>query len=265
VGIGRVAGRNFLEVNDHLCQILGYAREEIIDHSSRMLYLSQEEFEAVGKDLYEQIRTQGVGTVETRWRRKDGMILPVLINGSSLNPEIPDEGATLTILDLSSRKRAIEQAQASEARYRQLFDTMAEGVVYQNADGEIISANPAAERILGLSVDQINGRTSADPGWRAIGEDGAELPGDRHPSMIALQTGQPVTGAVMGVFNPQLGQTRWIRVSAIPLFEPDENRPGQVYATFNDITEIIESARALARARDELNIIHRDRAGQGTT
>jgi two-component system CheB/CheR fusion protein len=83
--------------------------------------------------------------------------------------------------------------------------------------------------------------------------------------MIALQTGQPVTGAVMGVFNPQLGQTRWIRVSAIPLFEPDENRPGQVYATFNDITEIIESSRALARARDELNIIHRDRAGQGTT
>jgi two-component system CheB/CheR fusion protein len=249
VGIGRVAGRNFLEVNDHLCQILGYAREELVDQSTRLLYLSQEEFELAGKDLYEQIRTQGVGTVETRWRRKDGIILPVLINGSSLNPEIPDEGATLTILDLSSRKRAIEQAQASEKHYRQLFDTMTEGVVYQNAAGEITSVNPAARRILGWSVDQNNGRTSADPDWRALDQNGQELPGDRQPAMIALRTGQPVTGVVMGVFNPQFGQTRWLRVNAMPLFEPGQDRPHQVYTTFSDITEILESVRVLARFR----------------
>ncbi|MDS4030167.1 MAG: PAS domain-containing protein, partial [Candidatus Contendobacter sp.] len=103
VGIARIANRVFLEVNNHLCQMLGYTREELIDHSSRLLYLSEEEFESVGKNLYEQIRTQGVGTVEARWQRKDGTILPILINGSSLNPEIPDEGATLTILDLSNR------------------------------------------------------------------------------------------------------------------------------------------------------------------
>ncbi|MDG4597908.1 MAG: PAS domain S-box protein, partial [Candidatus Contendobacter sp.] len=251
VGIGRIANRVFLEVNDHLCQMLGYAREELVDHSLRLLYLSQEEFESVGKDLHEQIRTQGVGTVETRWRRKDGMILPVLINGSSLNPEIPDEGMTLTILDLSSRARAVERAQISEVGYRQLFDTMAEGVVYQNAAGEITSTNPAARRILGLSVDQINGRTSADPDWRTLDENGAELPGDRHPSMIALRTGQPVAGVVMGVFNPQIAQTRWIRVNAIPLFEPGQDQPHQVYATFSDITEIIESTQAQTRVWGE--------------
>jgi two-component system CheB/CheR fusion protein len=265
VGIGRVVDRKFLEVNERVCQMLGYAREELIGQSARLVYPSDEEFEFVGREKYQQIQARGVGTVETRWRRRDGGIFPVLLSSSPLNPANPNEGSTFTVLDISSRARAVERAQASEARYRQLFDTMAEGVVYQNADGEIISANPAAERILGLSVDQINGRTSADPGWRAIGEDGAELPGDRHPSMIALRTGQPVTGAVMGVFNPQLEQTRWIRVNAIPLFEPDENSPGQVYATFNDITEIIESSRALARARDELNIIRCDRAGQGAT
>ncbi|MDG4550173.1 MAG: PAS domain S-box protein, partial [Candidatus Contendobacter sp.] len=251
VGIGRVANRVFLEVNDHLCQMLGYAREELIDHSSRLLYLSQEEFDSTGKDLYEQIRTQGVGTVETRWRRKDGMILPVLINGSSLNPEMPDEGTTLTILDLSGRARAVERTHLNEASYRQLFDTMAEGVVYQNAAGEITSTNPAARRILGLSVDQINGRTSVDPDWRALDEHGVELPGDRHPAMLALRTGQPVAGVVMGVFNPQIGQTRWIRVNATPLFEPGQDRPHQVYTIFSDITEIIESAWARARVRDE--------------
>jgi two-component system CheB/CheR fusion protein len=100
VGIGRVAGRVFLEVNDHLCQMLGYAREELLGQSTRMLYLSQEDFESAGRDLYDQIRVQGVGTVETRWRRKDGTAFPVLVNGSSLNPELPDEGATFTAFDL---------------------------------------------------------------------------------------------------------------------------------------------------------------------
>ena len=101
VGISRVANRVFLDVDDHLCQMLGYAREELIDQSTRMLYLSQEEFESVGREIYEQIFNQGVGTVETRWRCKAGAILPVLLSGSSLNPESPDEGATITVLDLS--------------------------------------------------------------------------------------------------------------------------------------------------------------------
>jgi len=265
VGIGRVVGRRFMEVNERVCQMLGYTREELVGHNTRIVYPSDQEFEFVGQEKYEQIRVHGVGTVETRWRRKDGGVFPVLLSSSPLSPANPDEGSTFTVLDISSRARAVEQAQASEARYRQLFDTMAEGVVYQNADGEIISANPAACRILGLSNDQIAGRTSADPNWRAIGEDGAELPGDQHPSMIALRTGQPVTSAVMGIFNPQLEQTCWIRVNAIPLFEPDDNSPGQVYATFNDITEVIESTRALARAQDELNIIRCDRTVKSAT
>jgi PAS domain S-box-containing protein len=38
--------------------------------------------------------------------------------------------------------------QASEATYRTLFETVPQGVVYQDATGAITSANPAALRIL---------------------------------------------------------------------------------------------------------------------
>jgi two-component system CheB/CheR fusion protein len=81
------------------------------------------------------------------------------------------------------------------------------------------------------------GRTSVDPRWQAIHEDGAPFPGDQHPAMVALRTGQPVTGVVMGVFNPQRREQRWLRISAIPLFRPGETQPYQVFATFNDFTE----------------------------
>lgn len=236
-GIGRVVNRTFQEVNDQLCQMVGYARNELVGQSARRVYPSEEAFTRVGREKYAQIQQHGVGTVETRWRRKNGEIFPVLLSSSPMNPARPEEGTTFTVLDLSSRQRALEQAQISEERYRQLFETMAEGVVYQDANGVVVSANPAAERILGLTLDQLMGRTSVDPRWQAIHEDGAPFPGDQHPAMVALRTGQPVTGVVMGVFNPQRGQRRWLRISAIPLFHPGETQPYQVFATFNDFTE----------------------------
>lgn len=236
-GIGRVVNRTFQEVNDQLCQMVGYTRNELVGQSARLVYPSEEVFTRVGREKYAQIQQHGVGTVETQWRRKNGEIFPVLLSSSPMNPDRIEEGTTFTVLDLSSRQQALEQAQVSEERYRQLFETMAEGVVYQDAKGGVLSANPAAERILGLTLDQLTGRTSVDPRWQAIHEDGTPFPGDQHPAMAALRTGQPVTGVVMGVFNPQRGHRRWLRISAIPLFHPGETQPYQVFATFNDFTE----------------------------
>lgn len=67
--------------------------------------------------------------------------------------------------------------------------------------GNIIAANPSAERILDLTVDQMMGRSSVDPRWKSIHEDGSDYPGETHPSMVALQTGKAVTGAIMGRFR----------------------------------------------------------------
>ncbi|HRX69876.1 MAG: PAS domain S-box protein [Gammaproteobacteria bacterium] len=252
IGIGRVVDRIFVEVNDQMCRMMGYAREELVGQNSRLLYPSNEEFESVGHGKHTQIREHGVNAVETEWRRKDGGLLPVLLSSSLVNPGNPDAGTTFTVLDLSSRKRAAEQVRISEERYQQLFNTIAEGVVYQNLEGEIISANPAAVNILGLTVDEMNGRTSADPRWQAIREDGSKFPSDQHPSMMALRTGQAVTGVLMGIFNPQRNPPRWLRVSAIPLFKTCEKKPFQVYTTFNDITEMVDAIHELARVRGQL-------------
>lgn len=127
--------------------------------------------------------------------------------------------------------------QEGESKYGTLFDGMTQGVVCQNRDGEIISANPAAQRILGLSLDQMQGRTSIDPEWKAIHEDGSDFPGETHPAMVVLKTGQPVYDVIMGVYQPQTGKHSWISVDGIPQFEAGATNPHLVYTVFTDITQ----------------------------
>ena len=107
-------------------------------------------------------------------------------------------------------------ATVSNETFSSLCETMDQGVVYQDAAGVIVRANPAAERILGLTCDQIMGRSSLDPRWKLIREDGSNLPGDEHPSMIALRTGRLVAKSIMGVYHPASNELRWILVSSVP-------------------------------------------------
>ena len=51
---------------------------------------------------------------------------------------------------------------------------MAQGALYRDAKGKIISANPAAERMLGLTLKQMQGMETIDHPWRAIHEDGSD-------------------------------------------------------------------------------------------
>ncbi len=118
-----------------------------------------------------------------------------------------------------------------------LLDSLPFGIVYQDSQGQIISANPAAEKILGLSRDQMFGVTSLDPRWRTIHEDGSPFPGSDHPSMVSLRTGKSLMGIVMGVFNPMRHELSWIKVSAIPITDDSNNSVVGVYSIFEDISE----------------------------
>ncbi|MDT8300810.1 MAG: PAS domain S-box protein [Sedimentisphaerales bacterium] len=148
-------------------------------------------------------------------------------------------------LALEQRNHAVEILLESEEKHRTLFETMSQGVVYQDACGQIISANPAAERILGLTLDEMKGRTSADPLWRSIHEDCSDFPGEKHPSMISLKTGNPEKGVLMGILNPNDEQYHWININSVPLFRKGEKKPYKVYTTFEDITERKEAEESL--------------------
>ncbi|MGE5182341.1 MAG: ATP-binding protein [Acidobacteriota bacterium] len=125
--------------------------------------------------------------------------------------------------------------------YRSVIAAMTEGVVVQDAAGTILACNAAAEAILGLTRDQMSGRTSLDPRWRAIHEDGSAFPGDTHPAMVTLRTGEACRDVVMGVHKAD-GSVTWIAINTQPIAAEDPTAP-HVVCTFSDITSY---KRALA-------------------
>jgi PAS domain S-box-containing protein len=128
---------------------------------------------------------------------------------------------------------------------------MLNGVVIHNEVGEIIQYNQAALNILGLSEDQLMGRTSFDPMWRTVNLDLSPATPDTHPSTIASQQRVIVRDRIMGVYVPN-GSLTWMNITAVPLFKEKSKEIDQVVVTFNDITELIVRTEELGRLKDEM-------------
>ena len=181
-------------------------------------------------------QTESTTRGEVLFVRADGTRLPVEVTSALVTD---DQGRAMTVLiarDLSPHVQARAQRAASEAKFHSVVKAMAEGVVFQDAEGRIVETNPAALRIEGRDSGQMLGHTSSDPGWGAVREDGSDFPGDQHPAMVTLRTGEPQSNVVMGIRRPS-GERRWISINSEPLFGPEGRTPSGVVTTFHDITE----------------------------
>ncbi len=131
-----------------------------------------------------------------------------------------------------------EVEQTASGRLTTIFETVSEGIVFILPGGEILECNRAAERILGLSADQIRGRVAIDPSWGNIQRDGTPLAGIDTPAMYTLRTGESLRDFVHGVQLPD-GSRRWISVSTEPIVDA-AGAVTSVVASFGDVTALLE-------------------------
>lgn len=155
-GIGMVVNNVMIQANDRLCTMTRYSLNELIGQNTRILYLSDDEYEFVGEYSYAQISQRGTGTIETRWQQKGGGIIDVLLSSTPLNANDLSEGVTFTALDITQRKQI-------EKQLAQIFNMSLDMLCIADIKtATFIKVNPAFQEILGYPQQELLGRSFID-------------------------------------------------------------------------------------------------------
>jgi len=160
VGIGVVSGRIIRTVNDQLCAITGYTSEELTGRSARFLYPAQEDYDHTGSESRARIIRSGSGEVRTRWQKKDGTIIDVLLSSTPVDPSDLSRGITFTALDITEQKRAETVLRESENKFATVFRSSPVSLTLVSAlDGTFVDVNNVFLRSTGYSRDEVIGKT----------------------------------------------------------------------------------------------------------
>lgn len=157
VGIGLVIDRVFKWTNEKLCELTGYSEEELKGQSARMVYPNDEAYEFVGKEKYEQIKKYGTGTVATKWRKKDGSVIDVLLSSTPLDLQDLSVGVTFTVLDITKVKKYQSDLKKARDEWERSFNAIQDLVTIQNKDRRIIRVNDATCQFFNKRQDEIIG------------------------------------------------------------------------------------------------------------
>lgn len=138
-------------------------------------------------------------------------------------------------------QRSSADARSSEQRFRTLLETMQEGVLQVDGDGQICLVNSRMSRITGFTADELLGRSADEvlipPGVR-----------DKLPGQILLGSG---TGSEEHTIPLETrdGEMLWIRLTAAPIRHGHDDRTGSL-AVIQDVTRQVNAEESL-RYREE--------------
>ncbi len=156
---------------------------------------------------------------------------------------------------MEDKKKVEDFLIEEEKKYRLLFETMNQGIIYYSPKAEIISVNPAAERILGYDAERLYKVKLADVKWKTITENGDIFPVEHHPAVLAYKGKRKINNVIMGVIKPNRTEIIWLEVSAVPQFDDSSNFPYQVYTTFEDITEKLKTQNELKQSEEKFRLL----------
>lgn len=157
IGVGLVTDRVFGWINETITQMTGYSSEELIGKSARLLYESDDEFLRVGTLKYRQVESQGYGSIETRWKCKDGSLVDILLSSSAIVPGDLSRGVVFSALDMTDRRRSEQGLREAEERMRLLIES-APIAIRIATQGKYSYVNPAFLKMFGYDApDEIEG------------------------------------------------------------------------------------------------------------
>ena len=192
VGVAHIGlDGSWLRVNQKLCEIVGYTREELLERTFQDI-THPDDMEG---DLEHLVRLQtgeiSRYSMEKRYFRKAGSVVWIDLTVSLVRaPSGEPEYFIAIVEDITERKRAGQALVQSEERYRAVVEQATEGIFLCDATtGEVLESNTAFRKLLGYTAGELRGvhihdlidddRESIDSNLKLILDEGSRFLGER--------------------------------------------------------------------------------------
>jgi len=244
-----------LEVNETVLKFAGVRRETVVDRPLWEAYpwsISRETTERLGEAVRRAAAGEFVRYEVDLWGEGQ-VVTPV---DFSVRPMFDDAGHVTVLIaegrDLTDLKRAqkLELAEKERRRLEAVLRFMTKGVVIAEPNGDVVSANPAALRLLGFEKEE-----NARRALRHFSEfelrtlDGRLIGNDEWPLARAAH-GQTFTGYELEVTRTDTGKRFIGSFGAAPVLD-DDGKVVLLVQTVRDVTHQYEVERQLRRSNQE--------------
>jgi len=238
----------FIDVNESFLRVLGYSRDEVVNHTALELNICSE---WDNSRIVQILRGQGaVNNLELSFSTKSGKLRVGLYLAEIIN--INSVKCVLSIVnDITERKFAEKLLEQSEKRYRTLVDHINDVIFTMNTQGEITYVSSAIEKVFLYRVDEAIGK----PFHNFVYPD--DLPG-LIPRIASVMAGhlEPYSYRVLD----KAGNVRYVRTSSRPIVE--DNQLVGLTGIMVDITESKQLEDELRKHRDHLEEMVKERTAE---
>lgn len=158
IGMGAASlGKRWLHVNDRLCEMLGYSRDELV--GKVWLDFTHPDDLSTHLDHYHRLLAGEIDhfTMDKRHLRKDGGIVHTSILVRLFRNDEGDADHVIALIqDVTARKLAEEALRQSHDQLRAIYDQVVDGIIVVDAEtGNPIRANSAYCRMVGVHGEDV--------------------------------------------------------------------------------------------------------------
>jgi PAS domain S-box-containing protein len=246
-----------LTLNQRGAALLRKERSSIVN-SSFSLFIARETLPSFKDFLTKVFTIQGLHSCDVKLMNEGNPTCFIHLEGKMAEDK---ERCILTVAnttDLNSARQAVIE---SDQTHKLLIQNLHTGIVVHAPDSSIILANDQASKLLGLSIDQMMGKTGIDEAWCFVHTDGTPMPVEEYPVAHVLASLQPINDMELGIYHGNTRAIVWVKVNAFPEFN-EQGKLRQVVVTFIDITPDRKNQRALLESEQKYRLMH-ESAGVG--
>ncbi|MDD5711420.1 MAG: PAS domain S-box protein [Smithellaceae bacterium] len=236
--------RKIIFANDAAEKVFGWRPGELIGQSVRVLYRSDEEFEAISS-VYKELAVRTTFGLDREFpcRHRDGHDIYCRISASRIGATMVERRVVATYEDLTRRREAEERVRRNENLLRNIMNVIPVGLWITDDHGVIMDSNRAGREIWGGAKYIGLEKYGQYKGW--WGDTGRRVAAEKWAAARALKKGETSLREVVDIETFD-GKRKTIFNSAIPLL--DAGRITGAIVVNEDITEIKKIQRLLSES-----------------